>query len=413
VDIEELNDDPDWERVVEENKPECSAKSSDGTEPKMIYYYNKKTREIRWKMTNVKVSSGGKISFQLVVKITDPDVLLGVKTGSYTNQVKVYQDDKLIDKATCGPTTIKKKTMSKTIGDAGQTGNKMPFKIVINQAGEDLISGSNVITVVDELGSSLILDLTSIEITDKDGNVLSKDDYTVAEEKEDGKTILKLTVPDDKKLTITYTTTFNAFADEEVQISNVAHWEGYAAESDTEIKENRSFNLTGMAVLDGEAKLKLTKRDEENVFHTLSGATFTMQKATRNDDGSFTLTGDVHTATTNDDGVLTFSADANDHWMEYDTIYCVTETNAPEGYELDSTPRYILLASWGNTTTYSDDIEVQRYSVEYDMEAFDVCIKYELPYSGGCGTDTIRMLGVFFLAVATVGFVARRKTKIG
>jgi LPXTG-motif cell wall-anchored protein len=414
VDIEELNGNSDWTRVVEENKIDCGAKTKDGTEPKMIYYYNKKTREVRWRMTNVSVSYGANISFQLIVKITDEKVLLGVEKGSYTNQVKVYQDNKLIDKASCGPTQIGKKAMTKSIGDAGQTGNRLPFKIVVNLAGEDLLSGSSTITVVDELSSDLIVDIPSIKVVDGDGKDIT-DEITISMEKTEAKTYLKLTVPDNKKLTITYDTIINTTVGTKVSLSNVAHWEGYNAVADTTVSDDFSYTLEGMVSVSGPASLKLTKRDADNIMKTLEGATYSMQAATQNADGTYTLIGEVHTATTDAKGELIFSNESDDNeWLVYNTIYCLTEIEAPDGYQVDSTPQYILLASSNNTTEYSSDIQVERNSNVYDFEALDevIPIPYLLPQTGGPGTHLFQITGFVFLTVATAGYVTRRKRKV-
>jgi LPXTG-motif cell wall-anchored protein len=398
---------------VEENKIDCGAKTKDGTEPKMIYYYNKKTREVRWRMTNVSVSSGANISFQLIVKITDEKVLLGAKTGSYTNQVKVYQDNNLIDKASCGPTTISKKAMTKSIGDTGQTGNRLPFKIVVNLAGEDLLSYSDTITVVDELSSDLTLDISSIKVTKKDGTDITKK-IKISMEKTETKTYLRLTVPDDQKLTITYDTIVNEVPNTSISISNVAHWEGYDPGPDTEVKNsNFSYSLEGMVTVSGPASLKLTKRDAYDIMKTLSGATYSMQAATRKADGTYELTGEAHTATTNADGVLYFSDTTGDRWMQYDQIYCLTEITAPDGYDVDSTPQYILLASPNSTQEYPSDIQVQRNSNLYDFEAVDneTPKPYVLPQTGGFGIHQIQIFGAFFLAAGTIGYVIKRKQK--
>jgi LPXTG-motif cell wall-anchored protein len=304
--------------------------------------------------------------------------------------------------------------MTKSIGDAGQTGNRLPFKIVVNLAGEDLLSGSSTITVVDELSSDLIVDIPSIKVVDGDGKDIT-DEITISMEKTEAKTYLKLTVPDNKKLTITYDTIINTTVGTKVSLSNVAHWEGYNAVADTTVSDDFSYTLEGMVSVSGPASLKLTKRDADNIMKTLEGATYSMQAATQNADGTYTLIGEVHTATTDAKGELIFSNESDDNeWLVYNKIYCLTEIEAPDGYQVDSTPQYILLASSNNTTEYSSDIQVERNSNVYDFEALDeiIPIAYTLPQTGGPGTHLFQITGFVFLTVATAGYVTRRKRKV-
>lgn len=43
-------------------------------------------------------------------------------------------------------------------------GGRYPFKITLNELGEDLVSGSDTITLVDDRSDTLILDTTSIQV---------------------------------------------------------------------------------------------------------------------------------------------------------------------------------------------------------------------------------------------------------
>jgi hypothetical protein len=94
VDIEELNNDRAWTRYAgTPNHSENSNYSSDTTP--CIYYYNETTREIRWKFDDVSVletngyfSNGTKcnyvsaLTFQLVCKVVDTDILMGIGNNS-------------------------------------------------------------------------------------------------------------------------------------------------------------------------------------------------------------------------------------------------------------------------------------------------------------------------------------------
>jgi hypothetical protein len=414
AEIEELENDPAWKRYELGNKKdyELGNAGTSLTEPtKCIYYYNSTTREVRWRITNAYALTDGYINFQMVVKVVDPEVLMGVKQGVYVNSVKVSQNGTGFEEtATAGTVTLSRNALSKQInGEASRF--TIPFKIVVNELGEDLIEGKSSITLVDEMSESLTIDINSIKVMDAKG--VEVKNVKIALEEKDGKTYLKLTVPDDMKLIITYDTKVNSPENTTVSISNVAYWEGYSPSPGTEVVNNSfTYNLKGMASVSGHAKLKLTKRDADDIMTTLVGAEYSMQEVKIDSDGNFQLVGTPHLATTNIDGVAYFSADDN-YWMEYDKIYCLTETKAPEGYELDTTPHYILLASKDNISEYPSNVHVQRNSNQFNFDAMDSAKPtYAIPSAGGIGTYPIQLAGAVLLTASIgCGLVMRRKRR--
>lgn len=76
----------------------------------------------------------------------------------------------------------------------------------------------------------------------------------------------------------------------------------------------------------------------------MAHAVFTVQKAvydTANQQWKAESSSAVHTAETDDTGFAVFGKDET---LEYNTVYCLKETKAPDGYVLDSTPKYIAIA---------------------------------------------------------------------
>jgi LPXTG-motif cell wall-anchored protein len=407
VEIEGL-DETQWQMYTETDKPGANVKTD------CIYYYNSETREVRWKMANVAVTNANAsvenkfLRFQLVCKVVDSDVLLGVESKSFTNSITIIQDNQVIERDTAGTVTLSRSTISKEINGT-QNGNIIPFKLVVNELSEDLLEDRDTVVLVDELSSSMTLDLSSIQVIDKTGKILT--DIPMAVETEDNKTCLKLTLPDDEKLTIIYEAVVNALPNKKVSISNVAHWEGYDAAPGS-VVENKSFSYSvdGMAEVIGYASLKLVKRDAQNIQKKLAGATFTMQEAILNEDGSRTLTGEVHTATTDENGELVFSTEEENWWMQFDTLYCLTEIEAPAGYVCDTTPKYIVLAKKSNMTEYPEDVLVRRNMLQFVYEATNDRIDYELPQTGGNGNLFYTFCG-FFLIITSVFLLYMQKEK--
>jgi LPXTG-motif cell wall-anchored protein len=404
VEIEELENDPNWTRYKNGDKPFAGS-----TTGYCISYYNKATREIRWKLANVKGTSG-RLNFQLIVKVVDEEVLIGAKTGKYTNSLTVIQNGIVVEKVSSNEVTLKRKALTKEINGSA-SGYVIPFKIVVNDDGEDLLSNKKEITLVDEMSSSLTIDIPTIKVTDKYGTEVA--DCKIAMEKEEDKTYLKITIPDDEKIIITYNAKVNVPENTSVAISNVAYWEGYDPDPDTEVVNSSfSYSLKAQADISGHASLKLTKRDEEDIMTTLAGAEYSMQKAELQSDGTYKLVGEAHTVTTDKDGVAYFSTDEDNYWMEYNTIYCLTEITAPEGYILDTEPQYILLATKDNKSEYPASVQVQRNSSQYVFEAVDMPKPtYALPSAGGTGTYPIYATGGILLVVSAAGYVYQKKRK--
>jgi hypothetical protein len=291
------------------------------TGDKCIYYYNKTTNEVRWAVENIlhtSEGSSGVLSYQVICKVVDDEVLLGTKTGSYTNKAAVYMyDDENLSNMTkmgdavCGPYIISKSSFNKEMSvDENHRTNSIPFTITVNEVGEDLLKKSDTIVLVDKMSASLTLDVDSIKVKDKNNQ-----DVTFTSELEtdsDGKTILKLTIPDNKKLTITYNASVSVAANKKVAIENVAYWEGYeTTQGSKTVSTEYSYNVQ-FSVLDaGNPYLKIVKMDEENTNLKLQGAVFSLQAVEYKDadgDGNkeFVETGDKHTATTGTDGIAYF-----------------------------------------------------------------------------------------------------------
>ena len=267
--------------------------------------------------------------------------------------------------------TIGKQTLSKQGTYNPETnGGRYPFKITLNELGEDLVSGSDTITLVDKLSDTLILDTTSIQVVNTNtGKTVTDWTSSVV-----GQT-LKIVLPDNLPLTVTYEATVNAAPGQTISISNNAHWEGYTTPSggSVEVKEFR-YSTGGTAGADTSPSVTVKKLDQYNTSQTLSGATFTLVEGSYAD-GSFTATenGLSLTGTTGEDGTLTFGK-TSEQTMSYNTVYCLTETVAPEGYVLDAVPHYFAVAKQqedGKCPTFPNGVTVWYQSADYTYQAYN------------------------------------------
>jgi hypothetical protein len=325
------------------------------------YYAN--GQSVKWEVDNLSKSllaDNSAVEYQVVCRVTDPSVLEGAETKQFTNMVKLETvDGEELSRNYNSVTIPGEQTITKESIRQGTDANRYPFKITINPLGEDLFPYADEITLVDELGDSLSLDITSLKIVDSSGAELSASEYTPRMEDN----TLYLTIPDDRKLTITYTAIVNAAPGEEVSISNVAHWEGYqSTEGSVHTVSNFKWNAGIGVTLGGDPIMTVVKCDESDTTKRLEGATFELQSGTF-EDGEFVLdTGsgkEDFTGTTDENGTVTFGSTAS--LLQNNTIYRLTETSAPEGYSVDTDPYYFVIAkpdSDGNYQEFPEGVEV-------------------------------------------------------
>lgn len=342
---------------------------------KQTNYYYTNGQQVIWDIVNL-VAGGGyrddyAVEIQIVCKVTDPDVLLGGVSKEFNNVVSLQNSEGTTIGNDSNGVTIGKQTLSKQGTYNPETnGGRYPFKITLNGLGEDLVSGADTITLVDELSDTLILDTASIQVVNtKTGEVVSN--WTASVE---GQT-LKIVLPDNLPLTVTYETTVNAAPGQTISISNNAHWKGYTTPSggSVEVKEFH-YSSGGTAGADTSPSVTVKKLDQYNTSQTLSGATFTLVEGTYAD-GTFTPTTDglSRTGTTGEDGTLTFGK-TSEQTMSYNTVYCLTETVAPEGYVLDAVPHYFAVAKQqedGKCPTFPNGVTVWYQSADYTYQAYN------------------------------------------
>lgn len=338
-------------------------------------YYYTNGQQVIWDIDNL-VAGGGyrddyAVEIQIVCKVTDPDVLLGGVSKEFNNVVSLQNSEGTTIGNDSNGVTIGRQSLSKQgTYNPEINGGRYPFKITLNGLGEDLVSGKDTITLVDELSETLIMDTTSIQVVNtKTGEVVSN--WTASVE---GQT-LKIVLPDNRPLTVTYETTVNAAPGQTISISNNAHWEGYTTPSggSVEVKEF-SYSTGGTAGADTSPSVTVKKLDQYNTSQTLSGATFTLVEGTYAD-GTFTPTTDglSLTGTTGEDGTLTFGKESG-QTMKYNTVYCLTETAAPEGYVMDAVPNYFAVVKQqedGSYPTFPNGVTVWYQSADYTYQAYN------------------------------------------
>lgn len=349
-----------WEQEYNDSKNDN--KNSEHT----IYYVSKDKKRTMIRLGDFKPMStrdNNSVDVQVVCRITDPQVLLGAQSNDFTNKVTLQKNGKDIATSSSkvpvqlGDTD---KNIDKEI--VKKNGQKLDFEINTNQLGQTLPTNDDGgLTLVDKLGDNLRLDMTSVKVY-KNNNVELTDCI-----KSYQNNILEISrIPNDVPIKIRYTVTVNMKPGDAVNIANTAYWKGYSENGGDTVQESYSYSVSGIIQTSSVVKFKLTKLDQNNLDTVLRGATFKIEKCTFDESGNMT-TSDISTETTNENGIIT-------EQLQYDTLYRITETQAPYGYVLDDKPIYILDVKDKDNyvNTVKQKIKDGELNILYKQENFDL-----------------------------------------
>lgn len=354
-----------WTKVENDSKND-NRNSDEHT----IYYVNKNNKQAMIQLGDFVAKEerdNNSVDVQVVCRVTDSKVLLGAKSQTFTNKVTLKKDGKDIDTAT-SPETVQLTEENKNINKKqGQSnGQKIDFEINANQLGQTLPTndGDN-LKLVDELGENLQLDTTSIKVFKNDTEQLTDCDTSYTNN------TLEITVPNNVPIKITYTVTVNAKPEESVKVTNTAYWKGYSKDSGKIVESDYSYKVGGGIEALSKVNFKLTKQDQNNLNTVLQGATFDIEKCELN--GNVITPTKIATVTTDANGLITQD-------LDFDTLYKITETKAPDGYVLDNKPIYILdLKDKEKDTSYLEKVKTlvkdNKLYVRYKQQDFDIQVQ--------------------------------------
>ncbi|MEE0830632.1 MAG: hypothetical protein UIM26_04115, partial [Longicatena sp.] len=156
----------DWMKKV------VTAPEYEGTnELSCTYYYNPKTREVRWNVDNLYLGGtkdSRNIRFQVIAKVVSKDLLLSSEEVTLSNTIKVKDNTgkETIDTATG---TMQRESLSKDASDAykqdsASFGSKIPFVVEVNSYGVDMNPNGDTLVMLDEPGQYLHFDTESIKV---------------------------------------------------------------------------------------------------------------------------------------------------------------------------------------------------------------------------------------------------------
>lgn len=312
---------------------ENNSTNDNGNSEHTIYYVSKDKKQTMIRLgefVSKSIRDNNSVDVQVVCRVTDPQVLLGAQPSDFTNKVTLQKNGKDIATSSSNvPVQLDDtdKNIDKKL--VNKNGQKLDFEINTNQLGQTLPTNDNgELTLVDKLGDNLRLDTTSVKVFNSNNEELTncKKSYQ--------NNILEIKIPNNIPIKITYTATVNAKPGDSVNIANTAYWKGYSENGGKTVQQSYSYNVSGTIGASSVVNFKLTKQDENDIDKVLSGATFKIDKCTIEANGDITAS-EISTATTDANGTITKD-------LQYDTLYKITETQAPDGYVLNKEPIYIF-----------------------------------------------------------------------
>lgn len=373
--------------------------------------------------TAQKLAAGGQsITFTVSTKLNSLDEvnsLGGDVKVSLNNSVKVKvgQEERGSDSHTQTITNQKPAITKSGIADGT---SRLEYTLLVNQGGVDLLKDSATMVVKDQLqywdtkGSGnnfnavLLADDIHVNALNPDGTIGESVDFTYTYDKKTTypydntnactTCTLLFTVPDNRPLYITYVYRISGKTNVGTNFVNKASVEQLTEEDYGSSSETRNWiQFTDSMASANVNHLKISKVDAANYEKLLKGAKFELRKY----NGSNYVKDREITVET---GSLTLDD------LDFNTAYYLTETEAPRGYLLDTTPHYFLLYSDAPDCKNPDGSIKFCKPDDFDPGAFtfgDATLQianeraktYKLPQTGGGGTRGFTLGG----ALVTVG----------
>ncbi|MCH4183805.1 MAG: hypothetical protein LKF48_11745, partial [Prevotella sp.] len=281
----------------------------------------------------------------------------------FTNKVSGKTDN--IDfGSTSADAWINHKVLDK-VANYNKNNALIDYTITVNENGDNLVDG-NTLTLTDTLDYRTTLSNSSVKYTDKDGKDISSEcSISVNSTKVDGHdtNIYTITVPDSKKVIITYSTGLQGKVGDKVQgVTNTATLSAITqitkpVSNDFTIQE-ASGSTQGTA-----GSISIHKSDSESITTSLEGAVFGLYRINNLDslekdaDASKLVAEKVGSATTNASGDAKFhdkdiALDSKED-LKLDTLYYFVEETAPTGYSMSDEKKYFML-SGTNADTFEE-----------------------------------------------------------
>lgn len=350
--------------------------------------YDSATKTLKFKLNDeIQYVANQYTSFYIryTVKV-DKDIWNSSLTTTQTQYFANTAKWEGVDDSTTNTTVEYKSALLEKKGDYDSIANEVTYFIIINPkklklGDESMITLTDKVVVPDRPKNSAALVDSSIKLYDYDaatgqkGVELPSDSYKTSYQETSEGYILTVQVLNEQSYLLEYkyaNTSNTAYT-----MTNTAELYGYTTKTISTTVEHS--NASGSAHTVG---LTIHKVDSNNVKTSLTGAHFKLEKynstlqqfeivnadiPAKATDGSYFYLSFSNSSSTAPDGTVLYP---------FNTLYRLTETTAPSGYAVDSTPRYFIWSTVGTdpNTAYLKAVgstelaEVSRDDVSYYYE---------------------------------------------
>ena len=267
------------------------------------------------------------------------------------------------------------------------------YELIVNAA-HNKVKDFERLDIIDEMSSSMNLVADSIVVEVSDNNeTYEKLDESKYRLLYDGNNH-RLTVSIDNSAfrnyyKILYDVQISGIAGSTINIYNKAYISGFS-EGSTDVSNVVTISESSGSAEGAVAKLKIKKYNADNLKMNLEGAKFTLERVgaltseqlehlnsleTQEDIleyiDSNNLWIDIDQKTTDSSGEIQWENSVSGIVLPLDSLYKLTETEAPNGYVLDSSPRYFYLSADNGATAERNGLYVSKFDVlNYDSTIF-------------------------------------------
>lgn len=285
------------------------------------------------------------LKYQTAIK---PSAVEPGETKVFSNTAEGSAGEKSFPETTA-TTTVANKVLDKQAQRASD-GSHVTYTISVNPNAQT-IGDADTLTLTDTMSATASFTKGTLSVKDANGNEVTEGVSYALKNKanDDGSTstVLTITLPNSKALTITYDVAPQGAVGDEVEISNSVVIEGYASSAANHSQKwivNKS-NAGTDAVSYG---ITISKTGEDGKT-VLDGAEFMLYKV----DLDASTPGNIvkepaevagaNPKATDASGLVSFGD--KDDPLAANTLYCFVETKAPDGYKISNTePTYVMFS---------------------------------------------------------------------
>lgn len=318
------------------------------------------------------------VDVQVVCRVKDKNVLLGGEEKTYTNKVTLQSSDGQEKIATAqADATIQRNSLDKTHTTDGQ---KINYTITANTLGQKLPTNTqdeNKLTLLDTLSSNLELDFDSIHAKDADNK-----DVVVEKAYDSSTNTLEITIPNAKKVSITYQAIVREPPSTPVTLTNNVYWKTCnSSGGKMDILADYAYTINaGGTTTTTTAPILMIQKYDEDTMNPMADVAFDIVECELTGESTIQHVAPEHKCqgVTDENGKLTISATS--YVMKFNTIYEVKEAITPEGYVKNDKAEYIMYvkedhenynAEYVNKCEQNQKIKVVYQSADFKVQVFN------------------------------------------